>query len=176
VAGLCVVVMARSIGSNRTNDCLQWTRRPSTLCHVGPTRGAIEFTCPRLAFEAMNQRRLRPFDAETVQVFSQSICIVRACLPTSRRDASLRVARRCASGKPICSVVWGFEAERAFCRIKTNAPLICNRTTIVQRKTVATPAITSARTRAAISRHFHWRRAWHEAPYELKASVQLRES
>ena len=27
---------------------------------------------------------LRPSDSEAVQIFSQSVCIVRACLPTSR--------------------------------------------------------------------------------------------
>jgi len=37
----------------------------------------------------------------------------------NRRDASVRVARQCAGGKPMCSVRVGYEEERAFRRVKT---------------------------------------------------------
>src|SRR6267154_3186649 len=59
-------------------------RRSSTLCHVGPLEWQSNSPARGSLSRLWIRDDLRPFDAETAQIFSQSICIVRACLPTSR--------------------------------------------------------------------------------------------
>ena len=50
----------------------------------------------------------------------------------NRRDASLRVARRCAGGKPICSVRAGLRGGEGAPQGQDDTPLICNHTTIIE--------------------------------------------